>query len=283
MRKTFTLLISIFLVSATIAQVQGNYNYNKTIQNQNLNNESWPCGDQQFTSTSDVMIYVPPDAWILELYGTEEQPTLESAQSKLQVRINAFQKKLNAMGIVSEDITVTTVSQEKIQGWTTNAKGVSVWTTTSYSLTKSILIRYTDPLQYSKIISAASEQMLDNVQQHYCTVADEQAVYAELYRQAMEVCMQKRDDQATFYNATISPTWNVSSEYYNVLLPTPGVYVQPGANPQLQSNTGYDRVISPEYGTGAVRYTIHLEITYTLTKPQPQNPIRNNNSPVKSK
>jgi uncharacterized protein YggE len=283
MQKLATTLICICYVVIMNAQVQGNFNYNKTVQQQSVNADNWPCGDRQFTAASDVMIYVPPDAWILELYGTEEQPTLESAQAKLQVRITAFQKKLNAMGIANEDITVTTVSQEKIQGWTTNAKGVSVWTITSYSLTKSILIRYTDPLMYNRIISAASEHMLDNVQQHYCTVADEQAVYAELYRQAMEVCMQKRDEEATFYNATISPTWNVSGEYYDVQLPAPGVYVQPGTNPQLQSNSGYDRVISPEYGTSAVRYSIHLEITYTLTKPQSQNPIRNNNSPVKNK
>jgi uncharacterized protein YggE len=275
MKKIFTLLI---LLASLIAngQTLSNYYYNREIQ-QPQDDASWPCGDREFYATSDIMIYVPPDAWILELWGTEEQSTLELARTKLQTRITALQKKLNTLGIPNEDITITTVSQEKVSGYKYNEKGIAVWTTTGYSLTKSILIRYTSSSSYNAVISAASEQGLDNVQQHYCTVADEQAVYAELYRQAMDVCMLKREEQASFQSAIISPVWNVTGESYDVQTPSPGVYVPPGMNPQMQTNTGYDRVINPEYGNGAVKYTIHLEIAYTLTKPQ------KNNSPVRTK
>lgn len=282
MHKTFTLLILVASCSLLNSQSQSNYYYNRDIQNPKPQDQSWPCGDRQFSAYSDVMIYVPPDAWILELWGTEEQSTLELCQSKLQARITGFQKKLNVMGIQTKDITVTTVSQEKLSGWKTNAQGVNVWTTTGYSLTKSVVIRYANVSMYNQIISAASQHMLDNVQQHYCTVADEQAVYAELYRQAMDVCMQKREEQAHFENAMLSPMWNITSEYYDVQVPEAGVYYPPGSNIQYQANTGYDRVINPEYGNGAVKYTIHLEISYTLSKPQPNNPIRYN-SPVKNK
>lgn len=276
MKKIFTLLIIAGGIVIANAQSQSNYYYNRDILNPQQDN-TWPCGDRQFTASSDVMIYVPPDAWILELHGTEEAPTLESARTKLQARINAFQKKLNTMGIPTEDITVTTYSQEKISGYKYNDKGQYIWATTGYSLTKSILVRYAQPNMYNQIISAAAEQSLDNVQQHYCTVADEQAVYAELYRQAMDVCMQKREEQASFQNAVISPAWNVSSEYYDVQLPSPGAYVQPGTYTPVTQQQGYDRVINPEYGNSAVRYTIHLEISYTLSKPQ------RNNSPVRTK
>lgn len=282
MQKIFTLLIGIAINCVVFGQTQSNYYYNRDILNPQQDN-TWPCGNKVFSASSDVMIYVPPDAWILELWGTEEQTTLELARTKLQTRITAFQKKLSLLGIATNDVTITTVSQEKISGYKYDAKGQYTYGVTGYSLTKSLMVRYTNAANYNLIISAASEQGFDNIQQHYCTVADEQAVYAELYRQAMDVCMQKRAEQATFENAMISPTWNVSNEYYNVQLPTPGVYVQPGMNPPVQSNAGYDRVINPEYGNGAVRYTIHLEISYTLSKPQPTNPIRNNNSPVKSK
>ena len=272
MKKIFTLLILLTATACGYSQSQANYYYNRDIQNQP--DASWPCGDRQFTASSDVMIYVPPDAWILELQGTEDATTLETARTRLQTRINAFQKKLNAMGIPNEDITITTVSQEKNSGWKFTQEQGSVYGVIGYTLTKSILIRYTDSKMYSGIINAAGEQSLDNVQQHYCTVADEQVVYAELYRQAMDVCMQKREEQASFQKALISPTWNVSSEYYNVITPTPGVYVPPGTAPAPVAN-GYDRVLSPEYGNGAVRYTVHLEITYTLTKPQNNSPVRN--------
>ncbi|HTF05611.1 MAG TPA: SIMPL domain-containing protein [Bacteroidia bacterium] len=274
MKKLLTLLLIVAGTIVANGQSQSNYYYNKDIQNQPVDSD-WPCGDRGFTASSDVMIYVPPDAWILELHGMEEAPTLESARSKLQVRINAFQKKLNTLGIPNTDITITTVSQEKVSGWKTNEKGINVWTVTGYSLTKSLLIRYTESNKYNQIISAAAEQSLDNVQQHYCTVADEQAVYAELYRQAMDVCMQKREEEATFNNAIIAPNWTVVSEYYDVQTPSPGVYVPPGAGREVV--TGYDRVINPEYGASAVKYIIHLEISYTLTKPQ------RNNSPVRNK
>ncbi len=273
MKKCFTLLMIVAGIIVANGQSQSNYYYNKDILNPPADN-LWPCGDRQFTSSSDVMIYVPPDAWILELHGTEESSTLESARNKLQLRINAFQKKLNAMGIPNNDITITTVSQEKISGWKTNEKGINVYTVTGYSLTKSMLIRYTNTTKYNQIISAAAEQSFDNVQQHYCTVADEQAVYAELYRHAMEVCMQKREVEATFNNAIIAPTWNVISEYYDVQTPAAGAYVPPGGGREVVS--GYDRVLNPEYGNSAVKYTIHLEISYTLTKPQRNNsPVRN--------
>lgn len=271
--KLFTLFVFLAGIVIVGAQSQSNYYYNRDIQNQQPD-QSWPCGDRQFTAASDVMIYVPPDAWILELHGTEDAGTLESARLKLQTRLNAFQKKLNTMGIPNTDITITTVSQEKNSGWKYDAAGKATWGVTGYTLTKSILIKYNSSNTYSQIITAAGEQSLDNVQQHYCTVADEQAVYAELYRQAMDVCMLKREEQASFQKAMISPTWNVSSEYYDVITPTPGIYVPPGSTPAPTSN-GYDRVLSPEYGNGAVRYTIHMEITYTLTKPQNNSPVRN--------
>lgn len=276
MPKLFTLFV--FLAGMVIASAQSlsNYQYNRDFQNQKPE-QNWPNGERQFTSGSDVMIYVPPDAWILELHGTEEASTLETARIRLQTRITALQKKLIAMGIPNEDITITTFSQEKNSGWKFTQDQGSVYGVIGYTLTKSIMVKYSDSKMYSQIISAAGEHSLDNVQQHYCTVADEQAVYAELYRQAMDVCMEKRAEQAEFQHAIISPTWNVSSEYYDVQTPTPGIYVPPGSSPPTSQNAGYDRVLSPEYGTGAVRYTIHLEITYTLSKPQP------NNSPVRTK
>lgn len=274
MKKIFTLLILLATSATVFSQSQSNYYYNRDIQNPQQPDQSWPNGDRQFTAASDVMIYVPPDAWILELHGTEEATTLETARVRLQTRINALQKKLNAMGIPNEDITITTFSQEKNSGWKFTQDQGSVYGVVGYTLTKSILIKYGDPKMYNQIITAAGEHSLDNVQQHYCTVADEQAVYAELYRQAMDVCMQKREEQASFQKALISPTWNVSSEYYDVMTPTPGVYVPPGTTPAPTAN-GYDRVLSPEYGNGAVRYTIHMEITYTLTKPQNNSPVRN--------
>lgn len=273
MKKLFTLFVFLAGVVIGHAQSQSNYYYNRDILNPPQQDNSWPCGDRQFTSVSDVMIYVPPDAWILELHGTEEASTLELARTRLQTRITAFQKKLTAMGIPAEDVTITTFSQEKNSGWKFTQEQGSVYGVIGYTLTKSIMIRYADPKMYNQIITAAGEHSLDNVQQHYCTVADEQAVYAELYRQAMDVCMQKRAEQAEFQHAVISPTWNVSSEYYDVQTPTPGYYVPPGTT-AAPVNAGYDRVLSPEYGNGAVRYTIHLEMTYTLSKPQQNSPVR---------
>jgi uncharacterized protein YggE len=274
--KLLTLIVFCAVHFGLSGQSQSNYYYNRDIQNPPAS-ETWPGEGKQFTSVSDVMIYVPPDAWILELHGTEDATTLETARARLQTRITAFQKKLNAMGIPNEDITITTYSQEKNSGWKFTPEQGSVYGVIGYTLTKSILIRYKDPKQYSQIITAAGDQSLDNVQQHYCTVADEQAVYAELYRQAMDVCLQKQAETAEHQRAIITPAWNVAEEYYDVQTPTPGAYVAPGTVPVPQ-NSGYDRVLSSEYGNGAVKYTIHLEITYTLTKPQP-----NPNSPVKTK
>lgn len=274
MKKLFTFFIVLAGVVTGHAQVLSNYYYNKDIQNtQQEQQQNWPCGDRQFTAKSDVMIYVPPDAWILELHGTEEATTLETARARLQTRITAFQKKLNAMGIANENITITTFSQEKNSGWKFTQDQGSVYGVIGYTLTKSIVIKYTEAKMYNQIVSAAGEQGLDNIRQNYCTVADEQAVYAELYRQAMDVCMQKRSEQAEFQHALISPTWNVSSEYYDVQTPTPGYYVPPGTA-AVPQNSGYDRVLSAEYGNAAVRYTIHLEITYTLSKPQQNSPVR---------
>lgn len=274
-KKLLPILLLCVVHVAASGQTQSNYYYNRDILNPPVDN-TWPSGERQFTSVSDVMIYVPADAWILELHGTEEAGTLETARLRLQTRITAFQKKLNAMGIPNEDITITTYSQVKNSGWKFTPEQGSHYGVVGYTLTKSILIKYRDTKQYSQIITAAGDQSLDNVQQHYCTVSDEQAVYAELYRQAMEVCMNKRAETAEFQHAIITPTWNVSSEYYDVQTPTPGAYMAPGTSPVPQ-NSGYDRVLSSEYGNGAVKYTIHLEITYTLTKPQPIN------SPVKTK
>jgi|GEM_PF-1593993 len=275
MKTVFTVFLIIAGTIIAEAQSQSNYYYNRDVLNPPVDNTSWPCGDRSFTAASDILLYVPPDAWILELQGTEEASTLNTARNNLQVRINAFQKKLSALGIPRNDITVTTVSQEKISGYTQNEKGMMVWGVTGYSITKNIVIKYGSALMYNQIISAAAEYSFDNVQQHYCTIADEQAVYAELYRHAMEVCMEKREETARFYNSIVSPTWTVVAEDYDVVTPEPGFYAQPGGPREV--HTGYDRVIGAEYGQSAVRYTLHLSINYTLTKPQ------RNNSPIRTK
>lgn len=259
--RLYLFLLFLFSGSFLSAQSYANYPYAK---DQPGVKDVWPGGTKSFTVSSDVILYVPPDGWVLELLGTEEAPTLELARTKIQQHIDALTKKLNAMGIAASDITVTTESQERVSGWKSDGKGGSSYTTIAYSLTKSVLIRYTDVLLYSQILSEASLHGFDNVKQNYCTVADEQAVYAELYKQAMEVALEKQMKDASYFNANILPGSKVTRETYNVATPTPGVYVQPGV--QRSPNNKYDRVIGGEYGNGAVRYTIHLEYTYTLQK-----------------
>jgi uncharacterized protein YggE len=270
------------------AQSEGNYNIPGSYGNCGIPDPpktrcqpipGWDCGSRAFTVKSDVVLYVQPDGWVLEIEGTEEAPSLATTRTKIQLRIDAFTKKLNGMGITSENITVTTISQERVQGWSLQPNGISTYTTTGYSITKSIRIRYTNAQLYSRIISEGSLQGFDNITQNYCTVADEQAAYAELYRQAMEVAMEKCDEYIHFYGAELLPGWHVSKEQYNVVTPTPGVYFQPGV--QRESLSGYDRAIGSEYGKAAVRYTVHLELAFTLNKKakpaQPNNVIYKRN------
>jgi uncharacterized protein YggE len=267
--KRFGFMLCILVCAVANGQSYANYQYS---QDRKPDNSPWPNGTKSFTSTADIIIYVPPDGWIIELQGNEEAPTLEQARLKIQTRIDAFTKKLNANGISSADITVTSVSQERIKGWKSDGKGGSVYTTISYSLIKNMLIHYSDPKKYNTIITEASVVSFDNVQQSYCTVGDEQAVYAELYRHAMEVVLQKQSENIQFYNANPLPDAYVSYEDYDVITPNAGVYVQPGN--YVQPAQKYDRSIGTEYGTGAVRYVIHLQYTYTLQK---QNKIQQPN------
>jgi uncharacterized protein YggE len=135
--------------------------------------EKWIDGKKAFTVNADVILYVSPDAWVLEIYGTEEAPTIEQARAKMQVRTDAFSRKLQATGIPASDITITTVGQGRISDWKTLPNGTTQYTTVAYQLTKSILLRYTDVQLYSKIFSEGSLHAFDDVRQNYCTVADE--------------------------------------------------------------------------------------------------------------
>jgi uncharacterized protein YggE len=224
----------------------------------------WMCGERSFSVTADICINVPPDGWIIELQGSEEQTTLALASTKIQARIDALTKKLNAKGIPSTDIVVSTVSQERVRENKQNAKGQWVSVVTGYTLTKKIQIKYPEMSQYAGIVTDASTQLFDQVLSNYCTVADEQAVYAELYRQAMEVVLQKEDEDVNYYGASIVPGGKVSNEHYDVNLPDPTNDQQPGS--QRSVITGYDRILSPEYGDSAVKYFIHLEYTFSLEK-----------------
>lgn len=222
-----------------------------------------PGWTKTYAVAADVILYVMPDAWVIELQGTDEAPTQDGARNKMQFHADAFVRSLKELGVKEEDITVSTVSQERITDWREDEKGRTTYTTVAYSVTKSVLVRYTDVRLYSQIISKGSEHRFDRVTQNYCTVGDEQAVYAELYRQGMEVAIDKQTQQAQFYKAAVVPGSGVPKEKYSVATPTPGVYVPPGSQSMV---SGYDRVIGGEYGTGAVRYTLHLDYSFTLQK-----------------
>jgi len=265
------LLAFLFPGILSLAQNYGNRGY---ALDQLKQIPGWDCGPRTFSVNADVMLCVAPDGWVIELQGTEEASTLSESRNKMQVRTDVLTKKLNALGIPSTDITVTTVSQERVMGWKPGPNGYSTYVPIAYSLTKSMLIHYSEASKYSLIVSEASLQEFDNVMQNYCTVADEQEAYAEVYRQAMEVALGKCDEEARFYQADVVPGWTVTREQYNVITPTPGVYVQPGA--QRDSYAGYDRVLNGEYGSGAVKYTLHLEITFTLQKKSKPNPPNSN-------
>ena len=261
MRYILFLLLALWAARLP-AQSYGNAQYAK---DQPAAIPGWISGSKTFTVSSSVILYVMPDGWILELRGTVEEPGLEIAKTKIQKKADAFTKKLNAMGIASTEITITNSGQERVSGWKTDAKGTSIYTVIAHSVSKSILIRYTDASLYSKIISEGSAEGFDQVQQNYCTVGDEQSAYAELYRQAMEVLMEKQNEYVTFYNATLLPGALAKNEKYNVITPNPGTYFQPGTQ-RTNALTNYDRVIGGEYGNAAVRYTIHLDYTFTLEK-----------------
>lgn len=227
--------------------------------------QDWTTGNKTFSVSSDVILYVMPDGWVLELKGTEEGTTLESARSKIQRKADNVVLKLNAMGILSTAITITNSGQERVSGWKTDAHGNSTYVVTGYAVSKNILIRYEDASLYSKIISESAAENFDQVLQNYCTVGDEQSAYAELYRQAMEVLIEKQNEYAEFYKSDILPGALVKNERYNAMTPTPGTYYQAGTQ-RTAALSSYDRVIGGEYGNAAVRYTVHLDYTFTLQK-----------------
>lgn len=262
MRAIFILLLAV--ISAGLSgQSCPDYPY---IKDKPAVISDWTTGTRSFTVSADVILYVMPDGWVLELKNTEEQPTLEQARSKMQKHVDAFTRKLNALGIASTEITVTSSGQERISGWKSDPKGGLIYGVTGYSISKNMLIHYTDASLYSQIISEGATENFNEVLQNYCTVGDEQEAYAELYRQAMEVLLDKQNYYASFHKAQVQPGAMPRNERYNATVPTPGTYYRPGA--QATSITGYDRSVGGGYGNAAVRYTVHLDMTFTLEKKQ---------------
>lgn len=260
MRYILFLLLA-FTAARLPGQSYGNAQYAK---DKPVAAQDWVSGNKTFSVSSDVILYVMPDGWVLELKGTEEAASLDLARAKIQKHVDSFMKKLIALGIAADEITVTNSGQERVSGWKVDAKGNSTYGVTGYTVSKNILMRYTDAGLYATIISEGTAENFDQVVKNYCTVGDEQSAYGELYRQAMEVLIDKQNEYAAFYKATVLPGAAAKNEKYNVMTPTPGTYFQPGT--QHTSVGNYDRVIGSEYGTAAVRYTIHLDYTFTLEK-----------------
>ncbi len=256
------------------AQSMGNVNTssgNILYQPPTENAAGWVNGQKSMVSKAQVLIYVQPTAWFIELNAWEEALTTEACRQKLQVRIDGLLRKLQAQNIPSSDVLISTIGQERITAYRSDRYGNQTEYTSGYNLQKSIRIKYKTQEQYPAVLSAASEYGLDNVTQQYCTVDDEQAIYAELYRQAMAVVMQKRMEQADFYTATMLPDWKVTTERYNAVQPSPNA-VPVGS--VRQSNAGYDIVLNPEMANGAVQYTLYLELNYVLQKNPNPNTIK---------
>jgi len=301
MRRTIYLfLLFLFLLPAALVRGQsaGNeiYRDNDRYGYGHEDRKVVPCNSYvgqsngSFTVSANLMMNVIADQFVLTLGLSQEGLNTKECQDKMQKRIGGFTAALLKMGIVSNDIYVDMISQNRIYDYKISGKVAEEYAQ-GIELKKNVIVRFNNSRLLDQILVEASEFGIYDIVKVDYIVSDMDAVYARLYREAMALVMQKRDRYVSQNRVQLAEGWRVVNDNYRTFYPNDlyrnyNAYetgdVNYGYNTSLvtkekrKSSTHYydklhysqfDKVINPVVTEPAVEFTYTITVAFDLNRP----------------
>lgn len=221
---TFLLTLCFLLNLKGIAQHSGN----QAIQNKNtgaykssITNKLY-LNDSSFVIQADVLMHVIADQYVVTFGVSEAAPTLQEANSKIDIRIKSFVESLEKSGITKNNIYIDNTTQTTIADYKVNGN-IAEQFISGFEQKKNVIIHISQISMLDKItILAANYEIYDLVKVDYI-VTNTEKIYDELFAAALEIINHKKELYGKATNIKFIPQSQIYAESFYSLYP-PDLY-----------------------------------------------------------
>lgn len=253
-----------------------------------LSDSEKPAPGSMFLDAA-VLMNVKADEHIAVFALSQEGPTVEECNRKMDALVREFGALVKKLGIADDDVTLDFIVQSKTYGYEVAGK-IAREKLVGFDLKKNVSIRYKDKAMLDKLMVAASAlQIYDLVKVDYL-VKDHEAVQNKLIEEAARIIKAKAARHEKLVGIKLAQTPQLHVERTSIYYPTEmydsyvaqeservdspferGQFLVQGArkgrtfyyNP-LTAN-GFDAVINPVITEPVVQFTTYVRLQYEIT------------------
>lgn len=164
--------------------------------------------DHILTVTGSAEVSAAPDEATVRLGVSEMAPTAQEAQSKANAVINAFLKKLQALGIDKKDIQTSQMSLQPQYQYPQTGGSPKL---TGYTAADVLTVRLSDFDKIGDVIDAGTAVGVNTIQGINFGLRNDAAAQAEAYRQAVADARAKAEAIAGALNMKITGVFDVTA------------------------------------------------------------------------
>lgn len=296
-RITVLSILALVLWSSQLsAQATGNLIYNESNrwhqQNQAYVNPTQISNPNLVNFKINAIYNVKAESYLAIFHLTQLGSSAREADSLMSDKLDSFKADVLEMGIAEEDFVFDMLSMVPVYEVEVTKKLFSKSYTEvprGFEIQKNVHIRFTDPGQLDKIVTAAAiHEIYDLVKVDY-HVADIEKIYDTL-RERATAQIQKKVEQYKKLGVNLEDEWRGIAESQNVFFPleryqTYRAFGNVAFDRELSSEKlkearkpttkfynkisykNYDIVIEPEIVEPVVQFTYSIELQYYREKP----------------
>jgi uncharacterized protein YggE len=291
-----SILTLVFLASQLSAQVAGNLIYNQSNrwqqQNQAYVNPHQAVNPNMVSFKINAMYNVEAASYLAIFHLTQLGNSAREADSLMSEKLDSFKADVMEIGVSEEDYVLDMLSMVPVYEVEVTKRLFSKSFTEvprGFEIQKNVHIRFTDPRQLDKIVTAAAiHEIYDLVKVDYM-VKNIEEIYDKL-RDRATAQIQKKIEQYKKLGVNLEDEWRGIAESQNVIFPLERyqtyrafgsvAFERELSNEKLKearkpttkfynriSYKNYDIVIEPDMVEPVVQFTYSIELQYYREKP----------------
>ena len=281
-----------------LAQTSGNISYGQSNgrarADQNERNKRIPApgeappGSNTMFLEASILMNVRADEYVAVFGLSQDGASLAECHQKIAAARAQFTSALKPLGISGDDVSVDFVAQNRIYGYRVEGN-VAKEEMTGFELKKNISVHYRDKGLLDKLVIAASDAKIFDLNKVDYIVQDPEPVQNRLMEEASQTLKQKAARYEKLLGITLLPSPQLYAEKPSVYFPTEmydsytayesenverdeyrSKYIIQGARKSRTfffnalNADGFDRIINPVVTEPVVEFTLYLKAKYDI-------------------
>src|SRR5215207_555923 len=198
MKKALLILLACGLCApAALGQESGNRGvYGRREQRVSPNTGQIGGGGNNQLIEAYVLLNAAPDEFVAVFGASQEAPTADESNQKVNARIEQFLAAAGRLGVARGDTFVDFITQNRVYNFAPAADGTIRETLSGFETKKTIAVRYKERALLEKLLDAAARASIFDLIKVDYVVSDMGKIRARLFEEAARVVKQKEENYA---------------------------------------------------------------------------------------